>query len=224
MSIKLNCPLITDFQSNEDFKINTELELDISTFDLVDFIDYDDIYSLPFFDYKYKYHHNYCIKYKVSKKYIINYYYNKNINDDNIFKLVGFMCYFNEDDYKNNKSFMYHDYINNIYKYSYLNMNIYIPITFIVNKILVINNICFLFDTEIDNYNYIEKINIDISNKNFIAKIYDKYKIYIDELEIRNDISSDIILPEFYQKDEVFDYISNTFFISNSLLELKFID
>ena len=53
MSIKLNCPLITDFQSNEDFKINTELELDISTFDLVDFIDYDDIYSLPFFDYNY---------------------------------------------------------------------------------------------------------------------------------------------------------------------------
>jgi hypothetical protein len=224
MSIKLNCPLITDFQSNEDFKINTELELDIPTFDLVDFIDYDDIYSLPFFDYKYIYNDNYCIKYKVSKKYIINYYYNKNINDDNIFKLVGFMCYFNEDDYKNNKSFMYHDYINNIYKYSYLNMNIYIPITFIVNKILIINNICFLFDTEIDNYNYIEKINIDISNKNFIAKIYDKYKIYIDELEIRNDISSDIILPEFYQKDEVFDYISNTFFIFNSLLELKFID
>jgi len=86
------------------------------------------------------------------------------------------------------------------------------------NKILVINNICFLFDTEIDNYNYIEKINIDISNKNFIEKIY---KIYIDELEIKNDISSDIILPEFYQKDEVFDYISNTFFTSNSLTKLN---
>ena len=228
MDYKLNCPLIKDFQSNEDLKINIELDLIDNDYN---FISYDEIYSLPFFDYHYNYDDNISIKYKTYKKYLVEYYYNKNKKTDKIFKLVGFMCYFNEDDYKNNKSFMYHDYINNIYNY---NFNDKYSIIFILNKILVINNIIYLFDNlnlDLDlDLDYPKKIIIDISaphiasNYNIISKIYDKYKIYINILQMIND--SNFNLPEFFSEDEVYEYIFSTYFTYDSYIEnlLKFID
>jgi hypothetical protein len=249
--MKLNCPLITDFQSNEDLKIIDSFKklnnLDILNEDdsirvEVDFVNYQEFYSLPFFS---RSDHEYttCIKYRMYKKYIVDYYYSQTYYPTKKFSLQGFKCYFNEDDYKFDRPFLYYHYIDKKYTYYFYNENNIdnndpiCSIKIILDEIIIINSICFLINSD-KSYNYIEnkpsieKIIYNHTMYEFYDKIYNMYNINMRDYTIYgidsdSDISSDINLPDFSSQDELLNYISTTYFTPEESpfnFQLKFVD
>jgi hypothetical protein len=210
MSCKFDFPLVTDFQSSSDYNVPCELNK-LSDFPLnivkehCRFLNRYDFYSLAFIDYEDYYYYNDNDIYKFttinSRNFIINYYYLR--NEESGYNLMAFLCYLNKNDYDTKKPFLYYDHNEKYYHYYFYNIKIY-DIAFKLDKFIRINNTYINFPINSNNSN---DININSSNENSI------------ELD-------DIYLPEFHEKDEVIDYIANTYFTPSGTFSygLKFID
>jgi hypothetical protein len=210
MSCKFDFPLVTDFQSSSDFNVPYQLN-ELSDFPLnivkehCRFLNRYDFYSLAFIDYEDYYYYNDNDIYKFttinSRNFIINYYYLRNEESGYEYNLMAFLCYLNKNDYDTKKPFLYYDHNEKYYHYYFYNIKIY-DIAFKLDKFIRINNTYINFPINSSN-----EINSNNSNENTI------------EL-------NDIELPEFHEKDEVIDYIANTYFTPCETFSygLKFID
>lgn len=206
MSCKFDFPLMIDFQSSSDYNVPCELNK-LSDFPLnivkehCRFLNRYDFYSLAFIDYDDYYYYNDNDIYKFTtinnRNFIINYYYLR--NEESSYNLMAFLCYLNKNDYDTKKPFLYYDHNDKYYHYYFYNIKIY-DIVFKLDKFIRINNTYIKFPINSSN-------DINSSNENSI------------ELD-------DIYLPEFHEKDEVIDYIANTYFTPCETFNygLKFID
>ena len=217
MTNRFDFPLVTDFQSESDYNVPCKLN------SLDDFfvlypnaikknLNRYDLYRLPFIEYDEYFYYNDDSIYKFTVnifnnngtiKFITNYYYIKESED---YKLMAFLSYLNEDNYKNSKPFLYYLHEDKEYIYYFRHVDIY-SIQFIANNYIKINETLYKFAADGTTYKSSTNLNIE-----------------------ENGIDlSDINLPDFTSEDEIFDYIANTYFThfkEESIIKmlLKFVD